>query len=160
MPLNSQKVAGRVGFLIGNDDVNRYWNKLNGRYINKIQVDIREHDLINSNIDYFENFIYWHIGKLSSKEIDFENISFYIFSNMGNEVSIDITNISSSLIRFLHTFSTIAFGDKLRLEHQKIWNSLIAKNFNFLTYKNDIELIKKEKKVKKLLKLFYDQNRQ
>ena len=151
MPLNSQKVAGRVGFLIGNCDVNRYWSKLNNRYINKIQVDIREHDLINSNIDYFENFIYWHIGKLSSKEIDFENISFYIFSNMGSEVSIDIVNISSNLIRFLHTFSTIAFGDKLRLEHKKIWNSLIAKHFNFLTYKNNIELIKKEKKNKETI---------
>jgi len=149
IPLNTQKVAGKVGFLIGNGDVNRYWHKLNHRYVKKIQVDIREHDLINSNIDYFENFIYWHISKLSSKEIDFNNISFYIFSNMGNEVSIDIKNISNNLIRFLHTFSTTAFGDKLRLEHQKIWNSLIAKNFNFLKYKSDIELIKTEKKGKK-----------
>lgn len=146
MPLNTQKVAGKVGFFIGNEDVNRYWNKLNGRYIKKIQVDIREHDLINSNVDYFENFIYWHINKLSLKEIDFDNISFYNFSNMGNKVSIDIQNISNHLINFLHTFSTTAFGNKLRLEHQKIWNSLIAKHFIYLKYKSDIELIKTEKK--------------
>lgn len=153
MPLNTQKVAGKVGFFIGNENVNKYWNKLNGRYIKKIQVDIREHDLINSNIDYFENFIYWHINKLSSKEIDFDNISFYIFSNMGNEVSINIQNISNNLMQFLHTFSTTAFGNKLRLEHQKIWNSLIAKHFNYLTYKSDIELIKKEKKGKKEIEI-------
>lgn len=155
MPLNTQKVAGKVGFFIGNTSINKYWYKLNGRYLRKVHVDIHEHDLINSNIDHFENFIYWHINKLSSKEIDFDNISFYIFSNMGNEVSINIQNISNHLIRFLHTFSTTAFGNRLRLEHQKIWNSLIAKHFNYLKYKSDIKLIKTEKKGKKeiILKL-------
>lgn len=153
MPLNTQKVAGKVGFFIGNEDVNRYWHKLNGRYIKKIQVDIREHDLINSNIDYFENFIYWHLNKLSSKDINFGSISFYVFSNMGNEVSINIQNISNRMIHFLHTFSTTAFGDKLRLEHQKIWNSLIAKHFTYLKYKSDIELIKTEKKGKKEIEI-------
>jgi len=153
MPLNTQKVAGRIGFLIGNDEINRYWNKLNGKYIKKVQVDIREHDLINSNVDYFENFIYWHINKIAQKDIHFDSISFYIFSNMGNEVSINIKNISKNLIQFLHTFSTSAFVDKLRLEHQKIWNSLIAKHFNFLIYKNDFELIKKDKKGKKTIEV-------
>lgn len=146
MPLNMQKTAGRLAFLIGNEKINSYWKKLNTRYLRKIRIDIKEYDVINSNIDYFDNFIYWNILKVSNKSIDFENITFYIFSNMGNEVSFDIKNIDKSIIDFLHTFSTKSFSDKLRLQHKKIWNSLISKHFIFLKYKNDLELVKFEKK--------------
>ncbi len=152
MPLNMQKTEGKIAFLIGNKKINDYWKKINLRYIRRIKIDINEYDIINSNIDYFDNFIYWNILKITSKNISFENISFYIFSNMGNEVSIDIKNIDDSIINFIHTFSTVSFSDKLRLQHKKIWNSLIAKHFIYLKYKNDLELIKIEKKNETIIK--------
>ncbi|MDR2342599.1 MAG: hypothetical protein LBD84_06140 [Campylobacteraceae bacterium] len=126
MPINMQKVAGRMAFLISdNEEINRYWSEKNFESFkfNKLkQFD----SLIDSKTNIFENFIYETIERLQEEEL-FGNITFYLISNVDKGSDVDIVHINKNQIYFIHKVAPNFLQSKLSTDGKSEWNSLIIK---------------------------------
>jgi CRISPR-associated protein Cst1 len=155
-PSNMQKVAGRMAFLISNNnDINRYWSKQNIKDFN-INTMKQADSLVDSKTNIFENFIYETMYFLQKKRL-FGDITFYLISNVDKGSDIEIIHVGENQIRFIYEVAPKFFADELPEDDKNEWNSLIwkyssvDKNNKYRTLKESINdkkvVIKFEKEV-------------
>jgi hypothetical protein len=126
MPTNMQKVAGRMAFLISdNEEINRYWSEKNFESFKFNQLK-RIDSLIDSKTNIFENFIYETIERLQEEEL-FGDITFYLISNVDKGSDIDIIHINKNQIYFIHKVAPNFLQSKLSTDSKSEWNRLIVK---------------------------------
>ncbi|MDR2080369.1 MAG: hypothetical protein LBP54_00575 [Campylobacteraceae bacterium] len=129
-PSNMQKVAGRMAFLISNNnDINKYWSEQN---IQKFNINTIKQDdsLVDSKTNIFENFIYETMYYLQKKGL-FGDITFYLISNVDKESDIEIIHVYENQIRFIYEVAPDFFKDELPTSSKNEWNSLIYKYSSF-----------------------------
>lgn len=126
-PINMQKTAGKMGFLISNnEEINQFWSEENHEEFNANlvkNIDL----LVDSKINIFENFIYNTIEKLQEEEL-LGDISFYLISNTDKESKIDIIHIYKNQMNFIHQIAPRFFKDALPTKAKDEWNYLIFKH--------------------------------
>jgi len=123
-PINMQKTAGRMGFMISNNqEINRFWSEEN---IDKFNANIVKNldSLVDSKINIFENFIYNIIEELQEEEL-FGDITFYLISNIDTNSNIDIIHISEKNMRFINHVAPKFFKNSLPTKEKDEWNHLI-----------------------------------
>jgi hypothetical protein len=125
-PVNMQKVAGRMSFLISNnEEINQHWSEKNIRNFNANtlkQVDA----LVDSKTNIFENFVYETIEELQNEKL-FGDVTFYLMSNVDKGSDIEIVHINENQIRFIHKTAPIFFRNELPTKDKNEWNYLIFK---------------------------------
>jgi hypothetical protein len=126
MPVNMQKVAGRMAFLISdNEDINQYWSEENIERFKSNKV--KQFDsLIDSKTNIFENFIYETIEKLQREKL-FGDITFYLISNVDKGSDVEIVHINKNQVHFIHEVAPNFFESELSTSSKREWNDLIIK---------------------------------
>ena len=125
-PINMQKIAGRMGFIISNNpQINKFWSEenvyeLNGNIVKNID------SLVDSKINIFENFIYEIIEELQEEEC-FGDITFYLISNVDKGSEINIIHILENQMRFINSVAPKFFKNELPTKQKDEWNYLIFK---------------------------------
>ncbi len=125
-PINMQKTAGRMGFMISNnDEINRFWSEEN---IEKFNANIIKNldSLVDSKINIFENFIYNIIEELQEEEL-FGDITFYLISNVDKGSEINVVHIYENQMKFIHNVAPKFFKNELPSRQKDEWNYLIFK---------------------------------
>jgi len=125
-PTNMQKVAGRMGFLISNnEEINKFWSEEN---INKFNANIVKNidSLVDSKINIFENFIYKTIEELQEEEL-FGDITFYLISNVDIDSNIELVHIPEKNMRFINKVASKFFKNELPTKQKDEWNYLVFK---------------------------------
>jgi len=125
-PINMQKTAGRMGFMISNNyEINEFWSEEN---IIEFNANIIKNldSLIDSKTNIFENFIYEIIEELQEEEL-FGDITFYLISNVDKGSEISVVHILENQMRFLHSVAPKFFKRELPTKQKDEWNYLIFK---------------------------------
>jgi len=125
-PINMQKTAGRMGFMISNnEEINRFWSENN---IDEFNANIIKNvdSLVDSKINIFENFIYNIIEELQEEEL-FGDITFYLISNVDIDSNIEVVHILEKNMRFINKVAPKFFKTKLTTKAKDEWNFLIFK---------------------------------
>ena len=125
-PINMQKVAGRMGLMISNnEEINRFWSEENIEELNANIVKNMD-SLIDSKINIFENFIYSIIEELQEEKL-FGDITFYLISNVDKGSEINVVHISENQMKFLYNVAPKFFKNELPTKQKDEWNYLIFK---------------------------------
>lgn len=125
-PINMQKVAGRMGFMISNnEEINKFSSEEN---IDEFNANIVKNidSLVDSKINIFENFIYNVIEELQEEEL-FGDITFYLISNVDKGSEINVVHISENQMKFLYNVAPKFFKNELPTKQKDEWNYLIFK---------------------------------
>jgi len=125
-PINMQKTAGRMGFMISNNqEINRFWSEEN---IDKFNANIVKNldSLVDSKINIFENFIYNIIEELQEEEL-FGDITFYLISNVDKGSEVNVIHIVENQIRFINSVAPKFFKNSLPTKAKDEWNYLLFK---------------------------------
>lgn len=126
-PINMQKTAGKMGFLISNnEEINQFWSENN---IEKYNANIVKNtdSLVDSKINIFENFIYNVIEELQEEEL-FGDITFYLISNVDKGSEINLIHIFENQMNFIHQIAPRFFKDALPTKAKDEWNYLVFKH--------------------------------
>ncbi len=125
-PINMQKIAGRMGFMISNNpEINEFWTRENIYQFNANIVKGVD-SLVDSKTNVFENFIYGVIEELQEEKL-FGDITFYLISNVDKGSEITLVHIVENQMRFLHRVAPKFFKDELPTKQKDEWNYLIYK---------------------------------
>lgn len=128
-PINMQKMAGRMGFMISNnEEINKFWSEENIEVFNANIVKNID-SLVDSKINIFENFIYKTIEELQEENL-FGDITFYLISNTDKESKIDLIHINKNQMNFINHVAPKFFKDALPTKDKDEWNYLIFKHSN------------------------------
>jgi CRISPR-associated protein Cst1 len=143
-PINMQKISGRMGFMISNnEEINKFWSEEN---IDELKGNLSKglDSLVDSKINIFENFIYSMIEELQEEEL-FGDITFYLISNVDKGSEINVVHILENKIRFINHVAPKFFKNELPTKQKDEWNYLIFKysskdsNGKFRTRKETID---------------------
>ena len=128
-PINMQKTSGRMGFMISNNhEINKFWSEENnGEFKANLakNVDV----LVDSKINFFENFIYKTIEELQEENL-FGDITFYLISNTDKGSEITLIHVTENQMNFINHVATKFFKDSLPTKDKDEWNYLIFKHSN------------------------------
>ena len=125
-PVNMQKVAGRMAFMISNNqEINEFWTE---ETVTEFNANIVKNvdSLVDSKINVFENFIYKTIEELQEEEL-FGDITFYLLSNVDKGSEIELIHIYENQIKFINKVAPKFFKDELPTKQKDEWNYLIFK---------------------------------
>ena len=128
-PINMQKTSGRMGFMISNNhEINKFWSEENnGEFKANLakNVDV----LVDSKINFFENFIYKTIEELQEENL-FGDITFYLISNTDKGSEITLIHVTENQMNFINHVAPKFFKDSLPTKDKDEWNYLIFKHSN------------------------------
>ena len=118
-----------MGFMISNNqEINKFWSeenheKFNANLVKNIDL------LVDSKINFFENFIYKTIEELQEEDL-FGDATFYLISNTDKESKVDLIHIFEHQISFIHRVAPKFFKDSLPTREKDEWNYLVFKYSN------------------------------
>ena len=118
-----------MGFMISNNhEINKFWSeenheKFNANLVKNIDL------LVDSKINFFENFIYRTIEELQEEDL-FGDATFYLISNTDKESKVDLIHIFEHQISFIHRVAPKFFKDSLPTREKDEWNYLVFKYSN------------------------------
>lgn len=128
-PINMQKTSGRMGFMISNNhEINKFWSEENSISFHANIVKNVD-SLVDSKINFFENFIYQTIEELQEEEL-FGDITFYLISNTDKGSEIALVHIIENQMNFINQVAPKFFKDALPTKDKDEWNYLIFKHSN------------------------------
>lgn len=128
-PINMQKTAGRMGFMISNNqEINKFWSEENIEDLSSNLVKNID-SLVDSKINIFENFIYNTIEELQEEEL-FGDITFYLISNIDKGSEINLIHIFENQMNFINQVAPKFFKDSLPTKDKDEWNYLVYKYSN------------------------------
>jgi len=143
-PTNMQKAAGRMAFLISNnEEINQFWAEENLRIFNNNLVKNID-SLVDSDIKIFENFIYKIVEELQEEKL-FGDITFYLISNVDKGSEINVIHIHENQMRFINHVAPKFFKNSLPTKAIDEWNYLVFKysskdsSGKFRTRKGDVD---------------------
>jgi len=125
-PINMNKTAGRMGFMISNNhEINKFWSEKNIEIFNANIVK-KVDSLVDSKINIFENFIYKTIEELQEENL-FGDITFYLISNTDKGSEVTLIHVTKNQMNFIHHVAPKFFKDTLPTKDKDEWNYLIFK---------------------------------
>jgi len=125
-PMNMQKTAGRMGFMISNnEEINKFWSEENIETFNANIVKNID-SLVDSKINIFENFIYKTIEELQEENL-FGDITFYLISNTDKGSEVTLIHVTENQMNFINHVAPKFFKDALPTKDKDEWNYLLFK---------------------------------
>lgn len=126
-PINMQKTAGRMGFMISNNkEINKFWSEENIEVFNANIVKNID-SLVDSRINIFENFIYKSIEELQEEKL-FGDITFYLISNTDKGSEITLIHVTENQMNFINHVAPKFFKGALPTKDKDEWNYLLFKH--------------------------------